>query len=215
MPFSHIKSIISKRIFEARALLKTCASDDVDNSAKRAIRGHIYVTLYGMYECTVAHCVATAVDIANNHNIAHVSLKNGIHLFALQPHLNSYRDIGKDKTWARGLLLLEWVHSTDSANMENVFPSDGSFMRPSQLRLIWELFDLSGDPWPYPKLIGRIHELVESRNHIAHGTEAAGQRGGMISDGDMNDRINDIEALCIHIVETFSAELTSIAAFER
>jgi len=86
-------------------------------------------------------------------------------------------------------------------------------MKPSQLKLIWSLFALPGDPWPTPRLIGRIYELVEARNNVSHGTEAPSERGGRISDTEMKDRIGDIEALCMHIVVSFSVHLSSRYGF--
>ena len=207
--------MVSKRVLEAQELLRACPSSVAGSDARRAIRGHIYVTLYGMYEQAVAACVVTALDLANTHALPMSSLKNGILLFALKPDLESYRDISQERTWRRGLCLLRKLHSVDPALLDNVFPADGSFMRPSQLQLIWHLFDLAGDPWPHPSIIGRIHELVEARNHVAHGTESASERGGRISDADMNERIQDIEALCVHIVRCFSAQLEVAADYVK
>jgi len=213
MPFSHVTSLVSHRVLEARGLHRTCGSPDLSDDIKKSLRGHIYVTLYGIYEATVSRCVSTAVDVANQHAIPLVSLRHGPRLFALRPTLESYRDIGPDKTWERGLLLLDEITSTRAAKLENVFPADGSFMKPSQLQLIWGLFGLPGDPWPHPRLIGRIHELVEARNDVAHGTEAPSDRGGRISDAEMKDRIDDVEALCMHIVVTFSVHLCTRSGF--
>ncbi len=80
-------------------------------------------------------------------------------------------------------------------------------MRISQLVLIWQMFSLRGDPWPDSRYIGRIHEVVEARNAVAHGNESAGERGRSISNSDMSNRINDIESICTHIVTTFKSQL--------
>ena len=201
--------MVSQRVREARELLNACKVSGVSAYARRAARGHIYVSLYGMYERTVAECVETAIDLVNNSAISVSRLKEGVLLFALRPDFDSYRSIAQEKTWERGLRLLRKLASADPAQLVGVFPADGSFMRPSQLQLIWQLFDLTGDPWPQPRLIGRINELVEARNHIAHGTEAPSERGRRISDGEAADRISDIEALCVHIVASFSCQLST------
>lgn len=215
MPYTHISGMVSQRVLEGQELRKACVASGVSSHARRAIRGHIYVTLYGMYERAVADCVGTALDLANALAVPTSSLKNGVLLFALHSDWDAYRDIGQEKKWQRGLRLLRKLNSTDPAHMDNVFPADGSFMKPSQLKLIWDLFELSGDPWPHPRFIGRIHELVEARNHVAHGSESAGQRGGRISDGEMDDRIRDVETLCVHIIGCFSTQLQTPADYAR
>ena len=207
--------MVSERIREARELRNACAANGVSSDAKRAIRGHIYITLYGMYERAVADCVSTAIIVANSHAIPLSSLKNGIQLLAMHPDFASHRAIREERTWERGLQLLRKLYSTDAAQFESVFPADGSFMRPSQLRLLWDIFELPGDPWPDPRFMGRIIELVEARNDVAHGSEGAGQRGGRVSDRDMDDRITDIEALCVHFINSFAAQLTTPAGYVR
>ncbi len=87
MPFSHVTNLLSQRVLEARELHKVCGSADLTDNVKRSLRGHIYVTLYGMYEATVSLCVSTAVDLANFYEIPHASLKHGPRLFALRPTL--------------------------------------------------------------------------------------------------------------------------------
>lgn len=215
MPFSHITNLISQRELEARELHRACAFTSLTSEMKRSIRGHLYITLFGMYEATVSRCVTTAVEVANSHVIPQVDLKDGARLFALRPHLESYRDIAPEKTWERGLQLLDEVSSANPAKLEIVFPADGSFMRPTQLKLIWTLFALPGDPWPTPRVIGRIFELVEARNNIAHGTEAPSERGGRISDPEMKDRIDDVSSLCMHIVSSFSVHLGTRSGFVK
>lgn len=213
MPFSHVINLVSQRVIETRELHRICGSPDLTEDVTRSIRGLIYVTLYGMYEVTVSQCVSTAVDLANMHAIPQSSLKHGPRLFALRPTLESYRNIKSDKTWERGLELLQEMTTTRAAKLENVFPSDGSFMKPSQLKLIWVIFSLPGQPWPDPRLIGRIHELVGARNHVAHGTQAPSERGGQISQGDMKTRIDDAEALCMHIATSFAVHMNARSAF--
>ena len=215
MPYSPVSGMVSRRAFEAQELRRACTATGVGTDAGRAIRGLIYVTLYGMYERSVADCVSTAISLANTHAISTASLKYGFTLFALRPDFDSFRAISHEKTWQRGLALLQKVGSADAAHLECIFPADGSFMRPSQLKLIWELFGLSGDPWPTPRLIGRINELVAARNHIAHGSQSAGERGGMVSDSDMDDRIRDVESLCLHIVGCFGTQLKAATDFVR
>ena len=69
MSYTHIRGMVSQRVLEAQELRRACVAPAVSNGARRAIRGHLYVTLYGMYERAVAHCVGTALDLANSHGV--------------------------------------------------------------------------------------------------------------------------------------------------
>lgn len=215
MPYTGIGVTVSERVREARTLLGSCFAAELASDVKRSIRGHIYVTLFGMYERCVSDCVFTAIDFANGQSIRVADLKDGFRLLVLLPQFQGYRDCSVDRSWPKGVRILESAGSLDAATLQAVFPADGSFMRPSQLEFIWEMFELGGDPWPHPRLRGRIVEIVDARNSIAHGSEAAAERGARLSNDEMKNRIDDFEGLCLHIVASFSSQLGAVAGFTR
>ena len=55
---------------------------------------------------------------------------------------------------------------------------------------------------PEQRHLGRIMELVENRNAIAHGRRTPEDVGRSYSKQDIEDRISDIFDICIYIVET-------------
>lgn len=92
-------------------------------------------------------------------------------------------------------------------------PKDGTHFRPSQLETIWNLFGIPGSIVPDPRLLGHIGELVEARNRIAHGSDAAESVGGRFTFPDMDKRIDDTEIVCTHIVATVTSYASSVTAF--
>lgn len=215
MPYSSVTQMIGRRVQEARLLLSLCASGDVSADIARTIRGHIFVTLHGMYEQCLSECVYTAIDLANRLAIPVSNMKHGLQLLALLPQFQGYRDCSMERSWLRGTKILAESVSDAPGSLPIVFPADGSFMKPSQLELIWSLFDIPGDPWPDSRLIGRIHEIVDARNDVAHGSLAASERGARLSDSEMLSRIDDIELLCVHMVGQFASQLVKAAGFRR
>ena len=215
MPYTNATMAVSERMQEARLLLAACGSAGLADGAKRAIRGHLYVTLHAMYERCVSDCVFNALGLANGSAIPLRDLKPGFLVFAVHPQLQGYRSCKSGKSWAKGIQVMHSVVDSGPAQLHSVFPADGSFMKPSQLALIWELFQLPGDPWPHPRLTTRIVEIVDARNQVAHGGETAGARGGTLSDAEMRIRVDDFELLCCHIVGTFSANLATAADFVK
>lgn len=205
MSYADVSAHVAQRTKEVRALCATLSSSDIPQETQRSIRGLIYVALFGMYERTVAMCIECAIDLGGKHNLTIGDLRPGIQAFALRADFESLRAVGADKLWSKMRDLLAKTRSSEVCTLGHVFPSDGSFMRPSQLNLIWDLFSLSGKPWPTDSTIGRIHELVDARNHVAHGTEGASERGARITNEEIVVRAGEVEALCLHIVAAFES----------
>lgn len=168
-----------------------------------------------MYERCVSDCVFTAIYLANDMAIPVAGMKDGFRLMALLPQFQGYRDCAMERSWPRGAKVLSDSASNTPGVLQAVFPADGSFMKPSQLELIWGLFELPGDPWPELRLKGRIHEIVDARNAVAHGKVAASERGAQLSDAEMAARIDDFELLCTHIISQFAGQLSVAAGFMR
>ncbi len=53
---------------------------------------------------------------------------------------------------------------------------------------------------PESRLIGRIDELVENRNAIAHGRRTPEEVGGRYSTSEIEKRVDDIERITIYLV---------------
>jgi hypothetical protein len=81
-----------------------------------------------------------------------------------------------------------------------VFPSDGSHFRVRQLQTIWAVFGLATPVVPEPRLLGRIEELVENRNAVAHGRRTPEEVGGRYSVSDVATRVDDVEAIVTYLV---------------
>lgn len=215
MPYSAAGLTVAERVQEARALHACCSSGALALDVQRTVRGHIYVSLFGMYERCLTDCVLTAIYLANTMAIPTADMKHGFKLLALLPQFQGYRDCSSDRTWTRGRGILDSSGSTIPGTLQPVVPKDGSFMRASQLELVWELFGLVGDPWPHPRLKGRIDEIVSARNLIAHGEQAASVCGAQLSNAEMLTRIDDFEALCVHMVAVFDSQLAAMSGFTK
>ena len=214
MPFAFLVGYLSAFVLEAQELRSASDEATLSADASRAIRGLIFVSLFGAYERTVAGCVSTAVAQANAYAIPHRQLKAGLLPLALHSDATSVRGVSEAKFWDRCREFFAKARSSEPAVLPDLFPKDGSFMRPTQLQLIWRVFDLPGDPWPDPRMIGRITELVDARNEIAHGSEPPSAVGGRYSTGDLDQRIRDVEVLCSHIISVFQAECSRPVGFE-
>lgn len=204
---------VAQRIQEVRMLCATLSSESVPVETQKSIRGLVYVALFGMYERTMAMCVYRAIELGGGHTLAIGALHPGMQAFALRTDFESLRAVGPDKLWSKMRDLLARVRSSEVASLSSVFPAGGSFMRPRQLALIWELFQLPGEPWPTKSSIDRIHELVDARNNVAHGAEGAAERGARVTNDEIIKRADEVEALCLHIVAAFESGAVEASHF--
>jgi hypothetical protein len=69
-----------------------------------------------------------------------------------------------------------------------------------QLETIWAVFGLTVPVVPELRLLGRIEELVENRNAIAHGRRTAVEVGGRYSALEIEKRIDDVEQISSYVV---------------
>jgi len=211
--FSHLTVEVSSRIRTAQAALSVArglsAPDD------RVVRGLIYVILFGAYEWLLKRSVSAVVSSVNSHAIARNQMLWGLLCMSMDAEIQSFRASPVRKVWAKAPALLRLVEDKSAATVSDVFPSDGSFMKPSQLQLIWALLELPGDPWPDSRLIGRITEIREARNDIAHGENPPEFYGSRITDGEMKARIDDMNWLFTHIITSLSKHFKSRTAFIR
>ena len=88
-----------------------------------------------------------------------------------------------------------------------MFPKDGSQFRMSQLETLWSLFGLPAPVLPVGRLIGRVGEMIDNRNRIAHGEDTAEDVGRRYTIAEIRDRVDDTEALCSHLNTAIAAYL--------
>ena len=89
--------------------------------------------------------------------------------------------------------------------MENwndaLFPDNGSQFREEQLIIIWRIFGIDAPTLPEARLRERIKEVVNNRNAIAHGRLPAREVGGRYSEAEMNERIDDMNAVSHYVID--------------
>ena len=79
-------------------------------------------------------------------------------------------------------------------------PLDGRTIRPSHLDDIWEVFGISGNP--FPSSIHRIllETIANNRNNVAHGIERPAVVGAMLTYDDALRHALKVEDMLEHVV---------------
>jgi HEPN superfamily RiboL-PSP-like protein len=201
--FDLIRAEINARILVAKQLAALIRASEVARSLEAAVlKGLIFVHLYGIYENAIHSAVRAVLASVRSDQMSPRDLHYKILTLVLHREFASASDAGRLRMWKQRLDL---VNSFDSATPlksldDTIFPSDGSHYRIAQLETIWTVFGIVVPVVPEPRYIGRIEELVENRNAIAHGRRTPEEVGGRYSVSDIEKRVIDIEQIAIYIV---------------
>jgi hypothetical protein len=113
-------------------------------------------------------------------------------LFAVHHHIQGIGGASDGRIWRDiGPGLLDGAFDSRQCTINpNLFPSDGTFMKRSQVVLFCDIFEL-GDPGPILQEVwGRLDTIVTERNGIAHGRLAPEEVGRDYSLGDIRSLVD-------------------------
>lgn len=200
--FSVIRSEISDRILSANSFWNySIQSAGTLGDGKSFSKGIIFVHLYAIYEYSIVNsfrAVIAAIKIGQN---IFSTLKREPLSILINADWESIINTGRKSTWAKRISVLKKIDSHLLPEVDDtIFPTDGTHFRQGQLHTIWNLLDISTPIIPDNRILGRIEELVEYRNAIAHGRKKPEEIGRMFTEAEIEVRINDTERICLHIV---------------
>ena len=170
-----------------------------------AAKGLFFVHLYSVLEFTVTATVRETILAINKVALAHADIQPLLLSLALDNHCESLAAVGRNKSWQKRWELFRQIKSPEPlAINDNILPTDGSNIQYQQLESIWTTFCIREPVLPDIKLKGRLAEVVEKRNAIAHGREAAGTVGGRFTTADLQQRYSAIDQVCMYVVQVFT-----------
>jgi hypothetical protein len=197
----------TSRLREVRsflAMIRTISSSNsfLVSSEISVAKGLFFVHLYGSYEYTVVAAVQKALSIVDSMKYNVSDFKPTMLSIVLDSRCKSIASVGTQKLWEKRWELFNQIQPNNIVNIDNtVLPTDGSNLKYPQLESIWTTLCINAPVLPRPILRGRLEELVENRNAIAHGRESASIIGGRYAIGDLEQRYNDINELCTYILQ--------------
>ncbi len=218
---SGVRSEATQRLAAAKSMLRLIFAHEEANGhrggdqASRSGKGLIFIQNYAVYEFVVVQSVRSLIISLNTKLLPLSRTRPQLLALALDSEFDSVINGSLKKTWdARSKLLLKSHSSEPVLIHETKFPKDGSHFRVEQLETIWKLFGIPDSPLPSPRLNAHIIEMVDTRNGIAHGTDAPDSVGGRFSVADLEKRINDTELLCTHLISKISEYIATASAFQ-
>jgi hypothetical protein len=160
----------------------------------REARGLVIVLLFAAYENLLRSATRSLLEAAVSLRVGNRRLQPGFRAFALYTSAQSVRDISEKRLYSDGLpkLVLAADPGGRTCTIDpNSFPTDGSFMRSSQIALWCKVFAL-----PHPASILRrtwaaVDTIVVQRNGIAHGGLTADLVGRDYTESEIRQLISD------------------------
>jgi hypothetical protein len=201
--FDITRAEISARILVNKRLLALLQTfEQIKPLEAAACKGLMFVHLYGVYEYAVHSAVQAVLAAVRAEQLCPRDLHHRSLTLFLNPGFSSASTAGRTRVWKRRLdLVASFESATPLQSLDDtLFPADGSHYRVAQLETIWAVFGITVPVVPESRLIGRIEELVENRNAIAHGRRTPEEVGGRYSVGEIEKRVDDIEKISVYLL---------------
>ena len=207
--FASIENESDIRIREVRFFLefiknledkrKFVISDDL-----RIMKGLFFVHLYSVVEFTIVNSVISLLQKIREDKYSINQFKPGILSIVLDSECRSLADSGFKKVWERRWILFDKIFSSDEAVIsDTIIPTDGMNFKYPQLASIQRSLCMIDPIIPENRLIGRLEELAENRNAVAHGRKSPVDIGSRYTVVELEQRFNDINLLCSHLITVF------------
>jgi hypothetical protein len=200
--FAEILAEIGSRGLSLDKLLTTIEQiEAAQNQPSSLLKGLAFVQMYALYEFTVRSSVQATLAALKGDALLVKNIRRETLCLILNSRWQSASESGVSKMWESRINLLHAIHSDDSTSTldDSIFPFDGSHYRSPQLKTVWRLMGIPFAVVPEPRLIGRIDELVENRNAVAHGRRTPEDVGRAYSWQDIGSRIVDVKSICEYV----------------
>jgi hypothetical protein len=206
---SPYKDELRQRILSIRHILDAGdpsiqVSSSVDIS--REVRGLAILLLFATYENLIKSICRGILERASTLRVGNRRLKTGFRQFAVHNIIVSIANTPERKLWvSRTRELLEVLNETKKCTIDpQIFPRDENYMRRSQVKLVFDLFEL-GDPGILLKETwDRLDTIVTQRNQIAHGELTPQEIGRRYTNSEIRDLVNKWEARWNDVIDHIS-----------
>jgi len=153
----------------------------------RGLRGLWLVNLYGVMEKSVNLISDEIIDCIINDAVASSSLKPSLHGVFHFSKIQALKNCGYGTIIERSMELLRASHSVESVVLSrNPLPDKLQNVDADSIYLLCDLFSLEGHEIEIGRR-GRLNNLKERRNAVAHGRETPHAVGGRFNSQGLQD----------------------------
>lgn len=166
-------------------------------------KGFFYVHIYGVFEYTVSTAVKKTISYINAENVKVNDFKPVILSMVLNPECDAILNT-RSRNWEKRWNLFEKFRNNPVVQIASeVFPTNGKNIRYNQLESIWKTFCIDEPILNVPSIGGRISDIVDNRNAIAHGNSDPSEIGRRVSIAELYSRHTEMSSYCSYIIQVF------------
>ena len=166
-------------------------------------KGLFYVHIYGVFEFTITSCVKKTISAINIENAKINDIQPLLFGLALNPECDSLSS-SRNRNWTHRWNLFEKIRDNVITQIStDLMPTDGKNIRYSQLESIWKTFCITAPILNAPSIGGRLKDIVNNRNAIAHGNNTPAEIGSRVTMTDLYNRYNEMSSYCSYVIQVF------------
>lgn len=205
--FTDIKNQSSLRLIEVREYLDFIkdTSPSPPHPYPRHLliaKGMFFVHIYAAFEFTIRNTYSKAITFINSDSVEISKCKKSLYCLALNPELDALNSVS-NRNWEKRWELFEKIENNTPVFVSNdIFPTDGKNIRHRQLESIWKTLCVPYQLLNTQSIGGRINEIVETRNSIAHGNISPLDIGSSNTLDELYKRYNEVSNYCSYFIET-------------
>lgn len=188
------RQALTDRIAVVDALLdETHRPSPASNPIARETRGIAVVLLFAAYEELLTSLTRTLLETAAGLKVGNRRLQPGFRAFALHNVAKSLNDSSSRKLYLKAIpAIVEAAGLSDQTTIDtDAFPTDGSFMKRSQIELWARLFNTGSPARLLQSIWPRIDTIVTQRNQVAHGGATPQTVGRSYTEAEIRALVSD------------------------
>ncbi|MDH2997212.1 hypothetical protein A1D22_05940 [Pasteurellaceae bacterium LFhippo2] len=216
--FSYIHSELSSKQLEIQSVfaqIQALESEQRQHNGQyfakeellNSLKGLLFVLLYGCIEYSVTESIKVTENIISLQNLSLSQVKPTLMTRFLHKEFDSLHNVGRKQKWQKRLDFMQKLID-DNVIVGNCcddleLPTDGKNIRSQQLKAIFDTFSIN-TPLLTPQWGGRLKDIVDNRNAIAHGNKTASAVGKPIFITDLQNRISEVNQFCTEFITIFA-----------
>lgn len=174
-----------------------------------SLKGEMFVQLYGVIECTITLTLKSVIDFINSLNLNVSDIKHSILGLVLNSEFDALINVASKK-WNKRVDLTDKIRLNSTCFINNtLIPTDGKNFGHSQLKSVWDTFSITEPIFYDLSFIGRLSEIIDYRNKIAHGVYAASNIGNRVTIPDLYNRQAEVSRFCSYFISVFEDYLNT------
>ena len=204
MMFDDIKEETTRDFLELRNWVLRIPDRTKDEDFFVISRGLFFVYAYGLYEKIIQKIVFQTITMLNEAKIPICECVYELYSLGFSKEYDGIENVGREYKWKKRWEISKKLSTKNLLNIPSgTFPTDGKNIRYKQLDSIAKSFGMRRNVIPENNLIGFLEELVDNRNHIAHGDQTPKEVGRNYTKSDLLKRCNVISEICSYTIEIY------------